>query len=73
MITLAAVYYINYPNIVKSTFDLFTCTDAIDGNKYLIKNTYIECYGSLHIKLIVLLAIPNLIVYIFGVPIFLLI
>ena len=50
------------------TFNLFTCTDEIDGVKYLVKNTNIVCFGPTHKNLIVLLALPNMIVWIFGIP-----
>lgn len=53
---------------MKDTFSLFRCTPEIDGKKYLVKNTEIECFGSTHLKLISLLALPNMVVWIFGIP-----
>ena len=69
LITIIVIYYLSYPQIVTDTFGLFTCTQKIDGVQYLIKNTNIVCYGSTHIKLILFVGLPYMIVFIFGVPI----
>jgi len=64
---MTVIYYLVYPQIVAETFGLFNCTE-IEGVSYLVKNTNITCFDQRHFQIILLLGIPNLVIWIFGVP-----
>ena len=68
LVTLTVIYYMVYPEIVKEAFSMFNCTSNIDGIRYLVKNTNIECFGYSHKRLLLTVVIPTVGFWIFGVP-----
>ena len=57
-----------HPTLVKQVLDFFQCTNPIAKKMYLIADVDIQCGTSNHYMLIFFLAIPSLVLYIFGIP-----
>ena len=59
-----------HPTIVKSTFSLFEC-QRIEDDVYKMKaHLDFDCYSPDHITWIMVIAMPSLIIWVIGVPLF---
>ena len=58
-----------HPTLVKEVLGFFQCTEEINGRRYLIEDVDVVCYSANHMFHIYLMAIPVLVIYIFGLPI----
>ena len=67
------VFYNFYPRLILSALFLFKCIKINDSSidTYLEVNANIQCYSEKHIGLLLLISIPNLLIWGLGVPIFL--
>ncbi|CAI2382696.1 unnamed protein product [Moneuplotes crassus] len=68
IVTLCAIYYLMYPTIVNFTVNLINCVN-IEGDNWLKQNTNIQCWTGRHIFWIIFVGVPIFIIWIFGVPI----
>ena len=66
--TIIVLFFLVYPNIVKLMFSNFSCQDVDKVGSYLSANITIECWNTEYTWYSVLVAIPSIIVWVFGVP-----
>ena len=75
ILTLVLMLFLCYPMLVKLTLSMLKCpligVDA-DGNRlaYLMADLQEPCFRGRHIEYVVLLTVPQLIAYVFGMPCF---
>ena len=72
-LTMIVIYFLVYPSIVKAMLSDLTCVNIDLLGNYLSANYYIECWDDMHTKYTITLVIPCIIVWIVGMPAFLLI
>jgi len=58
-----------HPNLVQYFFNAFNCID-VDGEKRMLEDLEITCYTGYHIFWACLIALPSLIVWGIGIPLF---
>ena len=67
ILSCVILLYLLYPTLCKQVFRLFTCVDI--GNKwYLSADLQVECFLGKHLTMVLLLGVPQLLVYIVGLP-----
>ncbi|OMJ71850.1 hypothetical protein SteCoe_29840 [Stentor coeruleus] len=71
--TAIVLFFLVYPNIVKSMFMNFQCTQFDIIGWYLDQNTAIQCWDTIHTKYSLIIAVPGMITWAVGVPTFLLV
>jgi len=66
--------FLVHPSIVQMTFALLNCKKlgALDDDYYLIEDMGVQCWKGTHFVFVVAIAIPMLIFYVFGMPLFVL-
>ena len=70
ILSLVILMYLLYPTLCKQVFRLFTCVEIGGLNKwYLSTDLQVECWMGYHQTMVLLLGIPQLIVYIIGLPV----
>ena len=63
------MYFIFYPTIVSQIAESINCT-SIDGTMRLYSDLEEECYAGDHVYILMFVAIPGLILWAFGMPLF---
>lgn len=71
--TTIVLFFLIYPNIVKSMFMNFQCTEFDIIGWYLDQNTAIQCWDAIHTKYSLIIAIPGIIMWAVGIPTLLLV
>jgi len=63
-----------HPSIVQMTFALLNCKKlgALDDDHYLMQDMTVKCWATSHLIFVLLVAVPMLIFYVFGMPLFVL-
>jgi len=66
--------FLVHPNIVQMTFALLNCKQlgALHDDYYLIEDMEVKCWNNVHLMFVLMVAIPMLIFYVFGMPLFVL-
>jgi len=72
VVTVTTVLYLLYPTLCKNTFGLFDCK-TIGAQAYLKIDLEEKCYQGRHQTMMLLLGVGQLIVYIVGLPLIVLI
>merc|ERR1719410_2883950 len=62
--------FLVHPNIVQMTFALLNCKKlgAYDDDNYIIEDMQTKCWVGGHLTMVLLVAIPMLVLYVFGLP-----
>ena len=69
-VTTTVVFsFLIYPTIVNYTFEMFNCID-IEGVTYLKRDFTLECWSGAHVRNILIIGLPVIIVWVFGFPAF---
>ena len=66
---ILVAFFLIYPNMINVIFISFSC-DEIDDTLYLEINMSEECWTGDHAKYVLTVAIPALIIWGFGMPLF---
>ena len=66
--TVCFLIYLLFPTAVKQAFGVFNCY-TIGGKPYLLADLEEECYSGRHLIYVILVGIPQVIFYVFGLPI----
>ena len=69
MATLIILFFLVHPSIVQYMFSNFNCID-IDGEQRVMNDLEVQCWSSEHYNYSLLLAVPALIIWGFGIPAF---
>ena len=67
--TIFVFIFMTYPSITVSTFEMFSCIE-IENVKYLKRDFNLICYSDEHLKALVFVGIPVIMVWILGFPLF---
>lgn len=67
--TLIILFFLVHPTIVEYMFSNFNCMD-IDEEKRVVRDLEVECWKSEHINYSMMIAVPSLIIWGFGIPAF---
>jgi NADH:ubiquinone oxidoreductase subunit 5 (subunit L)/multisubunit Na+/H+ antiporter MnhA subunit len=67
VVNITTVLYLLYPTLCKNTFGLFDCK-IIGGQAYLKVDLEEKCYQGRHQTMMVLLGVGQLVVYVIGLP-----
>ena len=66
--TAVIVIFILHPSVTKVMFSLFSCMSLGDSKSYLVNDLTIECWNSDHLKEILTVVVPTMIIIVFGLP-----
>ena len=65
--TAVTVLYLLYPTVTKATFKLVAC-QTVGVNRYLQMDLDLLCWNDVHLTWVILLFLPALFGYVFGLP-----
>jgi beta-lactamase regulating signal transducer with metallopeptidase domain len=65
--TIVILLFLVHPDITKQTLSIFNCT-KVEDKYYLTEEINQECYDKRHTFMIIVIAIPSLVLWIFGIP-----
>ena len=65
--TMVVLLFLIHPNIAKALFSAFNCME-IEGEHRLKDNVDMICYEGKHLLYLLLIIIPSLIIWVFGIP-----
>lgn len=68
--SMVIIVFILHPSLTKVTFSIFSCSELLPSQYWLITDMSIRCWDMEHLKNIVSIALPSMIVWIFGLPLF---
>ena len=71
MTSMVVIMFIIHPTIVKTSIFSFRCTNLSNTNEpiyYLEKDYEMQCWESTHLKWVLIVALPALIIWGFGLP-----
>jgi hypothetical protein len=66
--TMVVILFILHPNITKAMFAYFACMDLGTGELWLISDLSIKCWDAEHIRQILLVVLPSIVVWVVGLP-----
>ena len=67
IVTVTAIIFLMYPTMCEKAFAMFSCK-TIGGIEYLQVDLEEPCYESRHLSMILLLGLPQLFLYVLGLP-----
>ena len=67
VVTFCVLIYLLYPTLSKQAFGLFTCIE-VNGKSYLLADLEEECYVGQHTTFVILVGIPQLLIFVVGLP-----
>ena len=67
IVTVTAIIFLMYPTMCEKAFAMFSCK-TIGGTDYLQVDLEEPCYESRHLSMILLLGLPQLFLYVLGLP-----
>ena len=70
--SIVVMLFLVHPEIISTIFKHLSCKELDNGNFYLETNYSIRCYDGKHMKYIWMFAIPSLVLWVFGIPMFML-
>ena len=65
--TIVILFFLIHPNLVKMLFSMFSC-EAVNSEYWLTVDMSIPCWDSSHIRKVLTIGLPGLVVWVFGVP-----
>jgi hypothetical protein len=68
VVTVVSLLYIMYPMLVQQSFAMFNCY-MVHNKDYLLADLNETCFGTRHLTYVIVVGIPQLIIYIVGLPI----
>ena len=71
--SMTVLFFLIYPNLVKTFFSALSCTKIDGEGDWLRDNLVIKCWDSVHIKYALIIAVPGIFVWVLGVPILVLV
>mmetsp|Transcript_6732 Transcript_6732/g.6040 ORF Transcript_6732/g.6040 Transcript_6732/m.6040 type:complete len:139 (+) Transcript_6732:931-1347(+) len=71
--SIVVTLFLLHPGIVELSIQAFMCTtvgDSSDDSSYLTYDLYYKCYSSEHMGVALVLALPSMIFWGIGIPVF---
>ena len=69
ILSIVLMLFLSYSMLVRLSFSMFKCP-YVDGTSYLMADLQEPCYQDRHSSYLMLLTVPQLILYVFGLPVF---
>lgn len=66
--SMVIIIFVLHPSLTKVTFSIFSCSELLPSQYWLITDMSIRCWDLPHLKNILSIALPSVIVWIFGLP-----
>ena len=66
--SMVIIVFVLHPSLTKITFSIFSCSELLPHQYWLITDMSIRCWDLPHLKNILSIALPSVIVWIFGLP-----
>lgn len=66
--TIVIMFFLILPTLVDALFSLFSCMEIETGEYWLITNLSLKCWNSSHRLYMLVVGLPGLVVWVFGVP-----
>lgn len=66
--TIVVLLFIAHPNITKSMFSVFSCTEIVEDEYWIITNLDIRCWSDDHNFIVVAVALPSILLWSVGIP-----
>ena len=67
--SLVMILFILHPSLTKSMFSLYSCKELRPGELWLVADFDLRCWSSDHVKNILMVSVPSIGIWIFGLPI----
>lgn len=67
--SLVMIIFILHPSLTKSMFSLYSCMELKPGELWLVSDYDLRCWSTDHVKNILMVSLPSIGVWIFGLPI----
>jgi hypothetical protein len=67
--SVVVLMYLLYPTLCKQVFRLFACVEIGPKKWYFSVDLQVECYIGYHLTMVLLVGVPKVLLYIFGLPI----
>ena len=68
VLSVVVIFFVVYPKLVNSTFSLFNCLEVLPGEWWLRRDMAIRCWDHKHTVYALGLALPSIVIWVFGVP-----
>ena len=68
VISFISIVFLLYPRLVQSAFSMFECVSIDSGDNRSKINLYDSCYGSNHIKWLLAIALPIIVIWVISMP-----
>jgi hypothetical protein len=66
--SLVMILFVLHPSLTKAMFALFSCLQLKPTELWLVSDLSLQCWTQEHIKNIIMVSIPSITVWIFGLP-----
>jgi len=62
------VFFLLHPTITRNAFSQFDCMTIDSGERWLVSNLTVKCWEGSHTTVALTLALPSLVLWVFGLP-----
>lgn len=66
--TVVVLIMIAHPNITKSMFSVFSCTEIVENEFWIVSNLDIRCWTEDHTLIVMAVALPSILIWSIGIP-----
>jgi len=66
--TLVLIIFVLHPSLSKMMFSMFSCQEIKPGEYWLASDLSLPCWSSDHIRYILIVSVPSIALWIFGLP-----
>lgn len=66
--TMIVLFFLIHPNIVKTIFSSFSCRIIKNSGYWLVSDLQIKCWTASHIRTLLTISLPGVLLWGFGVP-----
>ena len=67
--SLVMILFIMHPSLTKTMFALYSCKEIKPGELWLVADFSLRCWNTEHIRSILIVSIPGIVVWIVGLPV----
>lgn len=67
--SLVMILFIMHPSLTKAMFALYSCKEIKPGELWLVADFSLRCWNTEHIRSILIVSIPGIVVWIIGLPV----
>lgn len=67
--SLVMILFILHPSLTKAMFALYSCKEIKPGELWLVADFSLKCWDTEHVRTILIVSIPGIVVWIVGLPV----